>query len=487
VQVILRRRGLAPSYVPPISVILARDKATYINGLTAYREGRVEAWLEVFAVAAARAARLARVYLLKVSELQEEWRTMVQQSARIRSDAAVWKLIDALPALPIVTVATAVAKIDRTKPAVNQAIEQLVAAHVLIPSHGAKRNRAWEGWGLFDLLSRLEAGEGLEHESEDERTPDNSEPYPVAEYVASPYESGAITRLPFTDSIYRLGPGSWLVPLGEAPDLTARLAVALPSVLPMGGTGSTQLVTRLRGQRREELLVRLLNASPVTTWLRSLRSTWHWTEDVDWITVGSGSPEFTELWFAPFGLEKHRPAFAARCGFATGVSDDLNVTGAPTVQAAIDVMCNSAESQGDHQAVVAGTESGSSPVAAAFSLSEVADILRSLFGFVEVAHKAAIELLPPPQPLTARLGEWITTSGGTADQVIDLSGLRRIPRSTGFGQAADAFRMELQGGTRLTNHQVREFVSNLLYEALERGGYRELDEAIDRLRSTTSG
>ena len=39
VQVILRRRGLAPAYVPPISVVLAADRAGYIGGLVAFREG----------------------------------------------------------------------------------------------------------------------------------------------------------------------------------------------------------------------------------------------------------------------------------------------------------------------------------------------------------------------------------------------------------------------------------------------------------------
>ena len=161
VQIILRRRHLAPAFVPPISVILAANKELYISGLSAYREGRVEAWLEVFSVSTARAAHLARRYLHEVEELQEQWRSMVRSSARIRVDAAAWKLIDVLPAQPVITLPTAVARIERTKPAVNQAIEQLAAAKVLIPMSGGKRNRAWEASGLLDLLIRLESGESL--------------------------------------------------------------------------------------------------------------------------------------------------------------------------------------------------------------------------------------------------------------------------------------------------------------------------------------
>ena len=54
IHVVLRRRGLAPSYVPPVSVVLARDKERYIAGLTDYREGRMAEWVETFAVACAR-------------------------------------------------------------------------------------------------------------------------------------------------------------------------------------------------------------------------------------------------------------------------------------------------------------------------------------------------------------------------------------------------------------------------------------------------
>src|SRR5690606_1609012 len=34
VQVVLRRRGLSPSFVPPISVVLARHREAYIEGLS---------------------------------------------------------------------------------------------------------------------------------------------------------------------------------------------------------------------------------------------------------------------------------------------------------------------------------------------------------------------------------------------------------------------------------------------------------------------
>ncbi len=80
VQVLLRRRGLAPSYVPPISVMLARNRRAYVDGLTAFRDDRPADWVAVFATAAARAATLARHYAERVVALQEDWRARLRDA-----------------------------------------------------------------------------------------------------------------------------------------------------------------------------------------------------------------------------------------------------------------------------------------------------------------------------------------------------------------------------------------------------------------------
>ena len=59
IHVILKRRRLAPAYVPPISVVLAAERDRYIAGLTRFRGERVSDWIEQFAAAALRAAMRA--------------------------------------------------------------------------------------------------------------------------------------------------------------------------------------------------------------------------------------------------------------------------------------------------------------------------------------------------------------------------------------------------------------------------------------------
>jgi Fic family protein len=159
VQVVLRRRGLTPSFVPPISVILARDKDRYLNGLTAFREDGLAEWIELFAAATAEAANLATRYASRVGELQERWREQLRAHSNPRADAAAWSLIAVLPAHPVITVPVGVAATQRTRPAVANAVEELEGAGVLVRLTESARNRAWEATGLLDLIVGLEAGE----------------------------------------------------------------------------------------------------------------------------------------------------------------------------------------------------------------------------------------------------------------------------------------------------------------------------------------
>ena len=158
VQVILRRRGLAPAFVPPISVVLAREKDRYIRSLTAYREDRVLDWIEVFSLATTEASKLAEAYLEQVTALQQRWRDQLKEKVNPRSDAAAWSAIDALPAHPVMTVPVGVASTGKSKPAVNGAMQDLVEAGVLRPLSESQRNRAWEASELLDLIVDLEEG-----------------------------------------------------------------------------------------------------------------------------------------------------------------------------------------------------------------------------------------------------------------------------------------------------------------------------------------
>jgi Fic family protein len=160
IHVVLRRRGLARTYVPPISVVMASAKGRYIEGLTDFRSDRVERWIDYFAAAAARSAHLAGGYLQAVGALGASWRDRLAALASSpRAGAAAWAIIDVLPAHPIITAPIGAAATGRAKAAVYHGIEQLVEAQVLLPLSNSRRNQAWEAAGLLDLIAGLDAGE----------------------------------------------------------------------------------------------------------------------------------------------------------------------------------------------------------------------------------------------------------------------------------------------------------------------------------------
>jgi Fic family protein len=159
IHVVLRRRGLAPTYVPPISVVLANDRDRYIDGLTRFRNDDLNGWIELFAAAATRSAELASSYLEAVEGLMAVWRRRLEEGANPRADAAAWAVIDVLPAHPVITAPVAQAATGRAKAAIHQAVGELEGAGVLEPLSEARRNRSWEAAGLLDLLERMESGQ----------------------------------------------------------------------------------------------------------------------------------------------------------------------------------------------------------------------------------------------------------------------------------------------------------------------------------------
>lgn len=158
IHVILRRRKVAPDYVPPISVGFAAAQGRYINGLTRFRADGVLEWVEQFAATTAESAHLAKRYLAAVEQLMSEWRAQLSGTVSLRTDATAWSVIDVLPAHPVITGPVAAAATGRSKGPIYDALAQLQNAGVLVPLSESRRNQAWEAAGLLDLIESFENG-----------------------------------------------------------------------------------------------------------------------------------------------------------------------------------------------------------------------------------------------------------------------------------------------------------------------------------------
>ena len=164
IHMILRRRGLAPRFVPPISLVLATWASDYIAGLTSYRNIGVpnspersagaSSWLRTFATAASRSCSDAEAYATKIEALDARWR---EQLGRVRANSAVELLLDVLPGVPVITVESAAQLIGRSEMRTGDAVNRLEAAGVLRQRNiGKQRYRVFEAADVVELFTGLE-------------------------------------------------------------------------------------------------------------------------------------------------------------------------------------------------------------------------------------------------------------------------------------------------------------------------------------------
>jgi Fic family protein len=153
ILIVLRRRGVAESYLPPVSLALAGEADRYVAGLGSWRGGDEDDWYGVFLEALFRAASGARRFAADVAGLQQRW---MEQAGNPRRGSGPRRLIELLPSQPIVNVKTAAQLLGGSEERARQAIRRLEQAGVLSQTTAGRGSRAWECVGLFDQLDRFE-------------------------------------------------------------------------------------------------------------------------------------------------------------------------------------------------------------------------------------------------------------------------------------------------------------------------------------------
>jgi len=163
IHLILRRRGIAPHVVPPVSLVLATLSTDYVAGLTAFRhEGDAASaqamsglnrWVALFAGCCTRAVHDSNAYETRIQRIQDAWRAQV---GPVRRNSAVDTLLNILPGSPIITVTGAARVLGRSFNAASKAIAQLTAAGVLKQISVGRRNRAFEAPDVIDAFTVLE-------------------------------------------------------------------------------------------------------------------------------------------------------------------------------------------------------------------------------------------------------------------------------------------------------------------------------------------
>jgi len=163
IHLTLRRRGLAPRVLPPVSLVLATWATDYVAALegTRYRGQLVSAaaheglnrWVGLFATVCRRAVDDAAEFDGRVRALEAIWG---ERLGGVRANSATDLLLHALPGAPVLTVRSAADLISRSLRATNEAIARLSDAEVLTQVTVGRRNRAFEARELIEAFTDLE-------------------------------------------------------------------------------------------------------------------------------------------------------------------------------------------------------------------------------------------------------------------------------------------------------------------------------------------
>ena len=163
VHLILRRRGVAPRILPPVSLVLATWAQDYIDGLTASRyrgaatskgasEG-INLWIGRFATACKRAVDDASSFEQQARTIEASWR---EGLGRVRARSAIDLLLGVLVGAPVITVNSAAEMVGRSFIQTNEAIQRLVDAGILQQVSVGRRNRAFEAPEIIAAFTALE-------------------------------------------------------------------------------------------------------------------------------------------------------------------------------------------------------------------------------------------------------------------------------------------------------------------------------------------
>ena len=163
IHLVLRRRGLAPRVLAPVSLVLGTLARDYVNGLTAFRyvgspssakasEG-VNTWVASFAGACIRSVADASAFESRAATLEEQWR---ERLGRVRANSATDLLLRRLSGAPVLTAESAATLLGRTFKPANDAIQRLVQAGILRQITIGRRNRAYEAPEIIDAFTDLE-------------------------------------------------------------------------------------------------------------------------------------------------------------------------------------------------------------------------------------------------------------------------------------------------------------------------------------------
>lgn len=163
IHLILRRRGIAPRFVPPISLALATHSEDYVAGLVGFRYDDADPlevvrqnfndWVSTFAGCCSAACDEAYEFERATENIKRSWSERI---APIRKGSIVLEAMDAIVAMPIFTVKSLAEHCGKSFATVNAFVASLEEAGCVKLAKQGKRNRVFEAPEVIDEFNILE-------------------------------------------------------------------------------------------------------------------------------------------------------------------------------------------------------------------------------------------------------------------------------------------------------------------------------------------
>ncbi len=155
--VLSHRLGIAVP--PPVSTVIARDPGGYLAGLTLFRMGRLDNWLEWMATALERSSKVAIDLMAGTEELRKEWRFRL---AGVRSDSSTRRLLEEFIEQPVLSASVAADRMSLTVRAIQGALNTLAERGIVERYRPADkgRGRPTQYWVARELVELVAAPGG---------------------------------------------------------------------------------------------------------------------------------------------------------------------------------------------------------------------------------------------------------------------------------------------------------------------------------------
>lgn len=157
IHILLRNHGLTNNAALPISAGLLRNTEAYFDALNAYREGRPEEIITLFADAALHAVERGSWLAQQLEELDQQWRDLDIG----RKDHSAWDLLGLLLHRPVLTAKMVSEELDLSDTRARSALRRLEEVGLLRSSASAVKGiKAWRAVEVLEILDEFAEGMG---------------------------------------------------------------------------------------------------------------------------------------------------------------------------------------------------------------------------------------------------------------------------------------------------------------------------------------